>query len=64
MYVTDMAWISLLWLWRKLAAAALICPLDWELPFAAGIALKNKRTKNKYIHIYLEARAGAMGLDV
>ena len=33
----------LLWLWWRLAAAALIQPLDWGLPFAAGAALKEKK---------------------
>ena len=32
----------LLWLWYRLAAAALIQPLAWELPYAAGVALKKK----------------------
>ena len=30
----------LLWLWRRPAAAALIRPLAWELPYAADAALK------------------------
>ena len=30
----------LLWLWYRLAAAALIWPLAWELPYATGAALK------------------------
>ena len=30
----------LLWLWRRLAAAALIPSLAWELPYAADVALK------------------------
>ena len=30
----------LLWLWCRLAAAALIRPLAWELPYAVGAALK------------------------
>ena len=42
-YSSDMA---LLWLWCRLAAAAAIRPLDWELPFVIGVALK-KETKNK-----------------
>ena len=37
---------TLLWLWRRRAAAALIGPLAWELPYAAGAALKQK-AKNK-----------------
>ena len=36
---------ALLWLWCRLAAAALIGPLAWELPYATGAALK----KNKKI---------------
>ena len=40
-YVTD-AVLALLWLWRRLTAAALIQPLAWELPYAAGVALKKK----------------------
>ena len=35
----------MLWLW--LAAAALIRPLAWELPYAAGVALKEKRKKKE-----------------
>ena len=29
---------ALLWLWHRLAAAAPIQPLAWELPYATGIA--------------------------
>lgn len=35
----------LLWLWRRLAPVARIQPLAWELPCAAGAALKKKRKK-------------------
>ena len=38
--------LALWWLWLKLAAAALIRPLAWELPYAAGAVL-NKRTNKK-----------------
>ena len=31
---------ALLWLWRRLAAAAPTGPLAWELSYAAGAALK------------------------
>ena len=37
----------LLWLWCRPASTALIRPLAWELPHAAGAALKKK----KKIHI-------------
>ena len=37
---------GLLWLWHRTAAVALIRPLAWETPYAAGAALKsNKQTK-------------------
>ena len=40
----------LLWLWRRLVATALIRPLAWEPPYAAGAALeKGKKTKKKKI---------------
>ena len=32
-----------LWLWHKLAPAAPILPLAWELPYAAGAAIKIKK---------------------
>ena len=39
---------ALLWLWRRLAAAARIRPLAWEPAYATGAALeKAKRQKNK-----------------
>ena len=38
---------ALLWLWRKPVAAALIRPLAWELPYASGAALKEKRKEKK-----------------
>ena len=42
---------ALLWLWRRPAATALITPLGWEPPYAAGAALeKTKREKNIYIY--------------
>ena len=31
------------WLWGRLAAVALIQPLAWEAPYAAGSALKSKK---------------------
>ena len=34
----------LLWLWRRLVATVLIEPLAWEPPFAAGAALKEKKS--------------------
>ena len=37
----------LLRLWHRLAAAASIQPLAWELPYAMGAALKSKKKKGK-----------------
>ena len=34
---------ALLWLWRGLAAVAPIGSLAWELPYAAGAALKRRK---------------------
>ena len=39
--------LVLLWLWRRPAASALIQPLAWELPYAAGSARKSKKKKKK-----------------
>ena len=38
---------TLLWLPHRLAAIALIQPLDWESPYAIGVALKEKKEKKK-----------------
>ena len=38
---------ELLWLWCRLAAAALIQPLAWELPYVAGMALKKQKNNKK-----------------
>ena len=35
----------MLWLWHRLAATAPIQPLAWELPYAAGVAVKKKKKK-------------------
>ena len=36
---------TLLWLWRRLAAAAPIRPLAWEPLYAVGVALKKKKNE-------------------
>ena len=38
---------TLLWLWHRLAATALIWPLAWELPHTAGAALISNKKKMK-----------------
>ena len=37
--------LVLLWLWYRPVAKALILQLAWELPLAAGVALKSKKIK-------------------
>ena len=39
--------LVLLWLWSRLAAAAPIQPLDWELPYVTGAAIKRKKKKKQ-----------------
>ena len=48
----------LLWLWRRLASAALIQPLAWEPPCAMGAALKrqtNKQAKIELIRLFQDS---------
>ena len=48
MYVTDVVLDpALLWLWLRLASAAPISPLAWELPYVSGAALKIEGKKKK-----------------
>ena len=39
--------LTLLWPWRRPAAVALIRPLAWECPCAAGQETKDKKGKEK-----------------
>ena len=39
--------LSLLWLWHKPVATALIQPLAWEITYAVGVALKRQKKKKK-----------------
>ena len=41
---SNLVWM---WLWRKPAAAALIQPLAWGLPYARGVALKRQKERKK-----------------
>ena len=38
---------ALLWLWQRLVATAVIHPIAWEPPCAAGAALEKKTQKKK-----------------
>ena len=40
---------TLLWWWCKLEVRAQIRPLAWEPPYATGVALKSKKTKESTI---------------
>ena len=40
-----------LWLWRRLAAIALMRPLAWEPPYAVSVALKKQIQTNKQTNI-------------
>ena len=40
--------LAMLWLWCSTAGAAPIRPLDWELPYAMGVALKRKKKKESF----------------
>ena len=39
--------LTFLWLWHRLAAAALIRPLAWEPPHAVDAALKRQKDKKR-----------------
>ena len=38
---------ALLWLWCRLVATAPIGSLAWELPYAAGVALRRQKKKKE-----------------
>ena len=40
-----------LWVWCGPTAAALIQPLAWELPYAAGVALESKKKKKTTLKV-------------
>ena len=50
----------MLWLWYRPAAIAPIQPLTWELPYAAGVALKTKKKKKKRVAPRPENMTGAV----
>ena len=53
---------TLLWLWCRLVAAALIKPLAWGPPYAVGTAL-NKQT-NKQTNKYSELEISCLKRDL
>ena len=40
---------TLLWLWQRPAATALIQPLAWEPPYGVGAALNRQKTKKRVL---------------
>ena len=57
----------LLWLWCRLAAAALIQPLTWEPPYATGAALSKKQDFHFHLleyfsHNCFQTQAGKRGV--
>ena len=49
---------ALLWLWHRPAAVALIGPLAWEPPYAAGTAPpKKKKERKEYNYQYIFKRS-------
>ena len=50
--------LALLWLWRRLAATALIRLIAWEPPYAAGAAQEMAKRKEK------ESRSSCRGSAV
>ena len=57
MSVADASWIWRCcgW-WRRPAAVALIQPLAWESPYAAGVAVKREREKKKVLENELDRK--------
>ena len=55
--------LVLLWLWCRPAATALIIPLAWEHPYAAGVALKKTKRQKKRKEIDSEFFCGTQWVN-
>ena len=55
---------SLLWLWHRPAATALIGPLAWEPPYAMGVALKRQKEKIPLYPLFPQIVHGAHVQDI
>ena len=57
---------TLLWLWCRLAATALIKPLAWEPPYASGAALEKTKKKSGFLfhHSILIAKYVGQVIDL
>ena len=51
---------ELLWLWHRPAATALIRPLAWEPPYAAGAALEKTKKKKQCMSVGVGQRWNGM----
>ena len=47
---------ALLWLWRRLAAAARIRPLAWEPPYTTGVAQEMSKREKKNFSIIVRIK--------
>ena len=60
--------LALLWLWRRLAAEALIRPLAWEPPYAESVSLKrqnnNNNNKKKTHFLFKNSHSKRMGVPI
>ena len=50
--------LALLWLWCRLAPAALIRSLAWKLPYAMDVALKDQSNNNNNYQETLSVKDG------
>ena len=50
---------TLLWLWHRPVATALIGPLAWEPPYAAGVAQEMAKIQKKKKSLFI--KAGSIG---
>lgn len=42
---------ALVWMWCRPGSVAPICPLVWELPYAAGSALKKEKLAHSFVFV-------------
>ena len=54
--------LALPWLWCRLAVAAPILPLAWELPYVAGLALKSKTKMKTKEHLKVHCQSSPGGV--
>ena len=52
-----------LWLWHRLVSTALIRPLAWESPYAAGAALEKTKRPKKQIYVDINTSLSCTSLS-